>query len=144
MTDEASSKANNPWWADAVKDFGLPTVFLGVLTYMIWCAGSWAATTIIMPLFTRQMEFIDQAKSTTQQMEATLSAVKSTVDAAGDHQVETLRVTAKIIDTLDANHEVVVSNSQVLEAQTQSTGEMLKTLKQIEKNTNATADHAPQ
>jgi hypothetical protein len=45
----------NPW-VEATKSLGLPTVFLGVVLYMIWSAGGWAGETVVVPLFKKQID----------------------------------------------------------------------------------------
>ena len=118
-----------PWWMDAVKTLGLPTVFLGVVTFMIWSAGSWAGEKVIMPLFNKQMTFIDEASKMTSEMNRTTSLINQTLQAHGEHAIETLRISS------DTQKVVMMSESELKGIQ-RSHEEMIRILEKIESNTD--------
>lgn len=117
-----------PWWIDAVKTLGLPTVFLGVLTYMIWVAGGWTGNTIVLPLFRKQMEFIEKASSMTEEMNRTTSLINQTLDAHGQHAVENLKTCQRI----EATVRDTDTNIKVMQ---KSHDQTLSVLRSIDENT---------
>lgn len=127
MTDEKDD-SKPPWYAAAFEKYGLPTVFLGVVVYMIWQAGSWAGSTVIVPIFNKQMLFIDKAATMTEEMHRTTSIINKTLEAHGQHAVESLKVCHDIKDTVnDTNVEVKVMK--------QSHDQIVDVLKSIDENT---------
>lgn len=125
-----------PWYMDAIRTLGLPTVFLCALLYGIWTAGSWAASTIIVPLFEKQMEFIDEASQMTREMTAVTSAINTTLNASGQHSIENLKVGNEIKTvTLETNGNV--------KAMQESQNQILDVLKNIEANTQSLRDGMP-
>jgi hypothetical protein len=125
----------NPW-VESVKALGLPTVFLGVVVYMIWTAGSWAGETVIVPLFEKQMKFIDRASEMTEEMNSTTKIINKTLEAHGQHAVESLKTCHDIRETGLETH------SDVKEVKT-SSGQMLDVLKNIDENTKPLRDGMP-
>ena len=117
----------NPW-VEAVKTLGLPTVFLGVVVYMIWSAGSWAGETVVVPLFKKQMEFIDQASHMTEEMNTTTKIINKTLEAHGEHAIESLKTCRDIRET------GLETKVEVKEIKT-SHGQILDVLKNIDENT---------
>lgn len=121
-----------PWWMDAVKTLGLPTMFLGVITYMVWSAGIWAGQTVVIPLFNKQVAFIDEATKMTQGMTSSTQIISKTLEAQGEHALEVLRISQEIQSTVkDAKSQTEI-NGERLRGLNDS---MLKTLEKIEKNT---------
>lgn len=121
-----------PWWMDAVKTLGLPTMFLGVMTYMVWSAGIWAGQTVVIPLFNKQVAFIDEATKMTQGMTSSTQIISKTLEAQGEHALEVLRISQEIQSTVkDAKSQTEI-NGERLRGLNDS---MLKTLEKIEKNT---------
>lgn len=117
---------------DAVKTLGLPTMFLGVMTYMVWSAGIWAGQTVVIPLFNKQVAFIDEATKMTQGMTSSTQIISKTLEAQGEHALEVLRISQEIQSTVkDAKSQTEI-NGERLRGLNDS---MLKTLEKIEKNT---------
>lgn len=133
-SDSAVSPASNkpPWWMEAVKTLGLPTVFLGVMTYMVWSAGVWTGQNVVMPLFTKQIAFIDEATKATQSMTSSTEIISKTLEAQGEHTIQALKIAQEIHNTVkDAKSQTDI-NWERLKVINDS---MLKTLEKIEKNT---------
>ena len=76
MTEPDNDKAH--WIVGAVKTVGVPTVFLGILLYMIYSSGRWAGIEVVVPLFKKQTEFIDR----------TAAVVEEIRDAVVTHQLK--------------------------------------------------------
>lgn len=129
-------KMNYGWVVEAVKSLGLPTVFLGIIVYMIWTAGSWAAATIIVPLFEKQMAFIDEASQMTREMTSVTAAINTTLKASGAHSIENLKISNEVKTvTSDTNSTIKMvqkSNDQILDV-----------LKNIESNTQPLREGMP-
>ncbi len=70
--------STEPWQIKAAQRFGLPTVFLCVLLWFIYCAGTWMAQQIAMPLFQKQTLFIDKATDMMSDMSDTLRENQTT------------------------------------------------------------------
>jgi hypothetical protein len=67
-----------PWQIKLAKQLGLPTMFLLILLYFIYQAGTWIAHSIAMPLFEKQTKFIDEATSMMSDMSDTLNQNQAT------------------------------------------------------------------
>ena len=65
-TDDDNGKPH--WIVGAVKTVGVPTVFLGILLYMIYSSGSWAGTEVVIPIFKKQTEFIDRTAAVVEEI----------------------------------------------------------------------------
>jgi len=76
MTEPDNDKTH--WIVGAVKTVGVPTVFLGILLYMIYASGRWAGIEVVVPLFKKQTEFIDR----------TAAVVEEIRDAVVTHQLK--------------------------------------------------------
>lgn len=126
MDDVSATEA--PWWVGHAKSLGLPTIFLGVLMYMIWTAGTWAGTTIIVPIFNKQMEFIDKASAMTEEMNRTTGLINKTLEGHSQHAVETL----KFCQHIDSTTSTTDSEVKIMQ---KSHDQMLGVLKDIEENT---------
>ncbi len=123
-------------WVEATKTLGLPTVFLGVIVYMIWIAGSWAGESVVMPLFEKQMKFIDKAAEMTEEMNSTTQIINKTLEAHGQHAIESLKVCHDIRQT---GLETKVDVKEISTSHTQ----MLDVLKNIDENTKPLRDGMP-
>lgn len=130
-----------PWWMDAVKTLGLPTLFLGVVTYMVWSAGIWAGKEVVIPIFNKQVAFIDEATKMTNEMTATTVQINKTLEAHGQHAIEALRITAEIHDEVKESGAETKMNGERLKGLQES---MLKTLEDIERNTKPLPEMALQ
>jgi len=135
------------WIVAAVKSLGLPTVFLGIITYMIWVSGGWAAENVVMPLFRKQMSFIDEASAMTKQMTETTKQIETMIK-------EQSKDTGNAVNEVVKNREAVVANRQIFqttadeqsailkriaadsELNAKSNAEQISVLKKIEENTS--------
>ena len=118
----------NPWWIDAVKTLGVPTSFLIAVTYMIWSAGSWAGTTVVVPIFQKQMEFIEKASSMTEEMNRTTSLINKTLEAHGQHAIENLKTCQRV-------EEIAAETQTDVKVLTKSHDQILGVLQSIDANT---------
>jgi len=101
MTEEHKHQ----WWVEAIKSLGVPTAFLCIVTYMIWSAGKWASSEVVMPLVRRQMEFIDTATRTLDDTQKAAAAVQQ-VQIHG-------AVNLKRID--DATLQIAIDTKRIIE-----------------------------
>jgi hypothetical protein len=95
-------ETNEPWQIKLAKQLGLPTVFLLILLYFIYQAGTWIAHSIAMPLFEKQTKFIDKATDMMSDMSDTLR----------DNQTTSLRTQSDV----DALSEVLKQQTEVLKS----------------------------
>ena len=95
-------ETNEPWQIKLAKQLGLPTVFLLILLYFIYQAGTWIAQSIAMPLFEKQTKFIDKATDMMSDMSDTLR----------DNQTTSLRTQSDV----DALSEVLKQQTEVLKS----------------------------
>lgn len=139
--------AKKIWILDAIKGLGLPTVFLGVVLYMIWVAGSWAGAEVVMPLFKKQMAFIDKASEITENMSKAISKIEQTLEDHSDDNKMVIIEINKSSDELSKSHEeiqsVITSQSGILqkiandaEVNAKNNSEQTAVLKKIEQNTS--------
>jgi len=97
----------SPWYMAAFEKYGISTTFLVVVLYMIWTAGSWAGETVVLPLFNKQMQFIDKASEMTEEMNSTTKIINKTLEAHGQHAIENLKTCTSIRETgLETNGAV--------------------------------------
>jgi len=115
MSDEKPPQSIQHWAIDAIKSLGLPTVFLCVVVYMIWAAGKWAGSEVVMPLFQRQTTFIDTATKTLTDTQLTAAELHHG-QAKGFDDLKQIRETAtqvnadtkRIIDMLKDVQEMIL------------------------------------
>lgn len=135
MTEEVESKA--PWYVESVKSLGLPTCFLAALLYMLWTAGTWAGTTIVFPLFDKQIKMIDEVSGMIRTMEGSMESINDTLKAHGDHAIESLKV-------CNEARECSISNGAKLDVLTErvtnSNEKVIGVLEKIERNTGSIKD----
>ena len=125
-----------PWYIEVIKTLGLPTAFLCIIVYGLWTAGSWAASVIIVPLFDKQMKFIDEASEMTREMTSVTSAINTTLKASGEHSIENLRVCNDI-------HKVTMETNGNVKTALESHDQILDVLKNIEENTKPLREGVP-
>lgn len=146
MANDPSARA--PWYLDAVKTLGVPTVFLFCVLYMLWVSGQWAGTTILLPLYQKQSQFIDSATSMTEKMAVTTEEINRTLKAHGEHAVENLRLSNALHTATESCTKAVIdcqsqvkANQDLIKAQMDSNKEhqknVLDVLKKIETNTES-------
>lgn len=117
-----------PWWVQHAKSLGLPSCVLIALIYMIWAAGVWVGSTIVVPLFERQMLFIDEASKMTKEMSQSAASINKAIEAQSHHAIEAMQSCRRIEDTTTS------TNSDVRVMQ-KSHDQMIGVLKDIEENT---------
>ncbi len=122
-----------PWWIGAVKSLGLPTCFLMALLYMIWTAATWAGDTVVVPLFKKQMEFIDEASKMTSEINNATIVINKTLEAHGQHAIESLKTCNEI-------RSVVVENGDRIDTVREDNEKVLDVLKSINENTKPLKD----
>ena len=103
-----------PWWLDAVKSLGLPTVFLGVLLYMLYQAGIWTATEVVYPLFKQQSEFISSANDVMDSIEGTTNEIAKTINADGAHTIEILKAQQTLQESVLVNQKIMLEQEELL------------------------------
>lgn len=135
MPDD-DGKVRYGWVVEAVKSLGLPTIFLGVVLYMLWCAGSWAGQTVIVPIFNKQMEFIDEASKMTVEMNSTTQLINKTLESHGQHAIENLKTCSQINQTVEETKGEI----KVMKA---NHDQILGVLKSIDENTKPLREGMP-
>jgi len=125
-----STKA--PWYVDAIKTLGLPTCFLAVVLYMIWTAGTWVGTEIVYPLFERQTRMIDEVQGMVGTMEESMRSISKTLDAHGEHAIESLKVCNETKESAQSNGAKLDILSERV---TNSNEKIIGVLEKIEQNT---------
>lgn len=130
-------KEDGPWWAGLIKSLGLPTCFLIALLYMIWQAATWAGEQVVIPLFKKQMEFIDQASEMTREINSTTTLINKTLEAHGQHAIESLK-TCNEIKSLSIEH------GDRIDTVRENHNQILGVLKNIDENTRPLKEHMPQ
>jgi len=117
MTEPDNDKAH--WIVGAVKTVGVPTVFLGILLYMIYASGKWAGIEVVVPLFKTQTEFINRTAVVVEEIR------DAVVNDARDMN-NVLTQSSDIQKDLLINREMILKTSQ----------EQTELLKEIVKNTD--------
>lgn len=131
MSDDDDNDGS-PWWVVVIKTIGLPTAMLCAMTYFVYSAGLWAGEKIVIPLFNKQMTFIDEASDLTRQMSTTTAEINNTLRAHGEHAIESLRLCNNIHQTVaDTNATSKMTTERIKANNT----EVLNVLQNIEKNT---------
>lgn len=136
MTTDDISK-ETPWWFGAAKSLGLPTCFLVALLYMIWSAASWAGEQVVIPLFKKQMEFIDSASKMTEEINSTTTIINKTLEAHGQHAIESLKTCNEI-------KSLSIENGDRIDTVRENHNQILGVLKNIDENTRPLKEHMPQ
>ena len=103
-----------PWWLDAVKSLGLPTVFLGIICYMLFEAGTWTATEVVYPLFKQQSEFIANANGVMKSIERTTEDIAKTINADGAHTIEILKAQQTLQESVLVNQKIMLEQEELL------------------------------
>ena len=132
MATDQSAKA--PWYIDAVKTLGVPTVFLFCVLYMLWVSGQWAGTTILLPLYTKQSQFIDSATKMTEKMMVTTDEINRTLKAHGENAVENLRVTNSLHKATETCTSAIIDCHKQVQASQDLIREQAETNKEHQKN----------
>lgn len=130
-----------PWYFDAIKTLGVPTVFLFCVLYMLWVSGQWAGTTILLPLYQKQSEFIDSATTMTNKMAVATDEINRTLKAHGEHAIESLRICNELHEASEQHSQKVSEFHEMIRAQIETNKDhqknVLDVLKKIETNTES-------
>ena len=126
--EENSNGTTALWWAEIVKSLGVPTVFLGVLIYMIWGAGTWLGTTVVVPMYSKQVAMIDEVSNLVRTMEDNIEGINRTLLAFQEHSIETLRVA-------NQTSQDAASNGVKIDELARTNVKLIELLEKIEKNT---------
>lgn len=59
-----------PWYVGLLQQLGLPTAILCVMIYGLWTGFSWFGNEIAIPMFQRQMRFIDSVEDSVKEIRA--------------------------------------------------------------------------
>ena len=132
MATDPSAKA--PWYIDAVKTLGVPTVFLFCVLYMLWVSGQWAGTTILLPLYQKQSQFIESATKMTEKMMVTTDEINRTLKAHGENAVENLRVTNSLHKATETCTSAIIDCHKQVQASQDLIREQAETNKEHQKN----------
>lgn len=127
MTDEEDSK-KAPWWVGAINKAGIPTGVLAVVLWLLYCGGVWTGNTIIVPLFERQVKFMDETSEMIQEQTRTSGLINKTLEAHGQHAIDNLKTCYEIKSTGLETHGGV-------KAMQLSHEQVLNVLKSIDENT---------
>lgn len=73
-------KLLDPRVLEAMRNIGVPTALLGVITYALWCGGEWTGKHVLTPLVDRQVEFMDELSKSSSDNNATLRSIAETLD----------------------------------------------------------------
>tara|TARA_R110000868_G_scaffold400006_1_gene674075 strand:- start:6 stop:416 length:411 start_codon:yes stop_codon:yes gene_type:complete len=133
MPDSDSDKTA-PWWVPLIKSLGVPTCFLIALLYMIWTAAIWAGDTVVVPLFTKQMSFIDEASKMTAEINNSTQLINKTLEAHGQHAIESLKTCQEI-------KNISTENGNRIDTVRENNDKILDVLKNIEENTEPLKEH---
>ena len=133
MPDSDTDKTA-PWWVALIKSLGVPTCFLIALLYMIWTAAIWAGDTVVVPLFTKQMDFIDQASKMTSEINNSTQLINKTLEAHGQHAIESLKTCQEIKSITNANGDRI-------DTVRESNDKILDVLMNIDENTKPLKEH---
>ena len=69
-----------PWWIESIKHLGLPTVLLIAMSYGVYRTGIWTGETIVIPMYNRQMLFIDKVEKSVEAMASAVEEHAASVD----------------------------------------------------------------
>ena len=137
MTEPDNDKAH--WIVGAVKTVGVPTVFLGILLYMIYASGRWAGIEVVVPLYKKQTEFIDRTATVVEEIrDAVVNDTRDMNDVlkqASNNQKELLTNREMIKATAQEQTELLKKIAQNTDNQQSKEKEQMDILKEIADNT---------
>lgn len=73
-------KLLDPRVLEAIRNIGVPTALLCVITYALWCGGEWTGKHVLTPLVDRQVEFMDELSKSSSDNVETLRSIAETLD----------------------------------------------------------------
>lgn len=73
-------KLLDPRVLEAMRNIGVPTALLGVITYALWCGGQWTGQHVLTPLVDQQLEFMEELSASSKEHVVTLRSVAATLE----------------------------------------------------------------
>lgn len=73
-------KLLDPRVLEAMRNIGVPTALLGVITYALWCGGQWTGQHVLTPLVDKQVEFMDEISKSSKEHVGTLRSIADTLE----------------------------------------------------------------
>lgn len=132
-----SDKSPVSWQVEAIKTLGFPVVFSSVILWMLWTAGAWTGTQILLPLFNKQSAFIDSATKMTGSMQTTTTEINTTLQAHGKNAEEQAKTYYEAIaESTKTNTDLIKQNQELLRTLTTGSERQLDVLERIEDNTS--------
>ena len=77
MPDSENEKIH--WAVDAIKNLGVPTAILCVLTYGIWQAAGWASENVLKPLVQHQTKMMESLEDSSRQQTVALEKIQESI-----------------------------------------------------------------
>ena len=105
MSDAILRDDKVPWWIKVFRELGLPVAIICVMGYGGWHAVTWFGNSIALPMFQRQMIFIDEVQKATQDIaSAVQQGEKSRAEMAGHLQAmsETAKEQTSVLEEIKA------------------------------------------
>ena len=111
MTDEEKTD----WRIKAIKELGLPVCLLAVMIAGLWYGGSWTGNQIVLPLFNRQIQFIDSTDSAMRDMVSIARQASESQLVQAQSQREQTQSMGVIMREILANREILISGQKAAE-----------------------------
>lgn len=77
MPDSDNEKIH--WAVDAIKNLGVPTAILCVLTYGIWQAAGWTGENVLKPLVQHQTKMMESLSESSKQQADALGKIQQSI-----------------------------------------------------------------
>ena len=132
----AEPEEKAPWWMEAIKTLGLPTVFLLAIVYMLWSAGRWAGSVIIYPLFEHQTKMIDNVDGMVNATIQSMKSIEQSLKANNEQCIETMKTvneSARVISSNGVKMDILIESIRM------EREKLLGVLGEIEENTSKEA-----
>jgi hypothetical protein len=102
-----------PWWMNVVKQLGLPTFLLLIMSWGVYQSATWFGTTILIPLTDRQLTFINQVDESVQKITTIVE----------EHQKNNGLIAREL--------ESINAGIKVMNIETKSNGERLENIEKV-------------
>jgi hypothetical protein len=133
MGDEKSPVS---WQVDVIQKLGFPTVFSCAILWMLWRGCSWLGTEVLLPLYNKQVVFIESATAMTGSMQVTTTEMNATLSTYGKTLEDQVHTYEAIVDATEVNTELIRQNQDLLKKLTNDSSKQLDVLERIENNTD--------
>jgi len=131
MTEE-NEEAKSPWWITTINRLGLPTALLCVILFMLWRGGVWVADHVAIPIVSKQIEFINSASKTNEEMAKMTAEIRDTMKQQQLHGDNATRELQKLSVSVDENQIQAEGRRKLLEVSAEYDQKNLETLKSID------------